>query len=66
MSRAESTVTTNQDLPGNYMSMTTVSSVFGEPDNQAPAVGQPPITRWYYPRYTVYFEHDRVITSVKN
>ncbi len=51
-------------VPTNYMSMTTVTAQFGDPDRQAPAVGQPPITRWYYPRYTVYFEHDRVIISV--
>lgn len=54
------------DLPGNNMLMTTVTRTFGEPDNQAPAVGKPPITRWYYPLYTVYFELDRVITSVQN
>ena len=52
--------------PVNYMTMAAVSAKFGEPENQAPPVGQPPITRWYYPRYTVYFEHDRVIISVFN
>ena len=52
--------------PRNYMTMAAVTEMFGEPENQAPAVGQPPITRWYYPGYTVYFEYDRVITSVLN
>ena len=50
--------------PKSFMTMKGVSLQFGDPDHQAPAVGQPPITRWYYPGYTVYFEHDRVITSV--
>ena len=53
-------------VPRNYMTMATVTEMFGEPENQAPAVGQPPITRWYYPGYTVYFEYDRVITPVFN
>ena len=28
------------------------------------AVGQPPITRWDYPGFSVYFEHDRVLHTV--
>jgi hypothetical protein len=28
------------------------------------AVEQPPITRWDYPAFSVYFEHDRVIHAV--
>lgn len=52
--------------PTNFMTMAAVTSRFGEPEDQAPSIGQPPITRWYYPGYTVYFEHDRVITSVVN
>lgn len=51
-------------VPSNYMTMAAVSARFGSPGNQAPAVGEPPITRWYYKGYTVYFERDRVIISV--
>lgn len=51
-------------VPGNNMTMAAVSTRFGDPENEAPAVGKPPIRRWYYPGYTVYFEHDRVIISV--
>jgi hypothetical protein len=29
-------------------------------------VGQPPITRWDYASYSVYFEYDRVIDSVRH
>ena len=30
------------------------------------AVGQPPITRWDYREFSVYFERDRVINSVRH
>jgi len=36
----------------------------GPPRQKLPPVGDPPITRWEYPEYTVYFEYDKVITSV--
>ena len=42
-----------------------VQQHFGEPDKQHPAVGQPPITRWDYPSFSVYFERGRVIDSVR-
>jgi hypothetical protein len=29
-----------------------------------PTVGQPPITRWDYAGFSVFFEHDRVIHAV--
>ena len=31
---------------------------------KVPAVGKPPISRWEYPGFVVYFEHDHVIHSV--
>lgn len=52
------------NTPTNSMTMNKVRASFGEPDKIAPAVGDPPITRWQYPEYVVYFEYDRVITSV--
>ncbi len=51
-------------MPTNGMQMTEVRDRFGEPIAEQPAVGEPPITRWRYADHTVYFEHDRVITSV--
>jgi hypothetical protein len=36
----------------------------GEPDNVQGPVGEPPITRWVYDGFTVYFEKDRVIHAV--
>ena len=50
--------------PASGASMAGVTAKFGEPDSSMPAVGEPPITRWVYPAYTVYFEHDRVINVV--
>ncbi len=44
--------------------MEQVESRFGAPLKKIDAVGEPPITRWVYEGYTVYFEHDRVITTV--
>lgn len=50
--------------PSHGMSMDTVKQYFGEPTEVYSAVGEPPITRWGFPGYSVYFEHDRVITTV--
>ncbi|MCB1752501.1 MAG: hypothetical protein KDI74_12335 [Gammaproteobacteria bacterium] len=52
--------------PGRGESMESVRRAFGEPDSILPAVGDPPITRWVYQRFTVYFEYHLVITSVIN
>jgi hypothetical protein len=41
-----------------------VATGYGEPTGVMDAVGDPPITRWVYPDYTVYFEYDRVIDVV--
>ena len=50
--------------PHRGSSMTTVRGQYGDPVEQMPAVGEPPITRWTYPRYTVYFEHQHVLDVV--
>jgi hypothetical protein len=50
--------------PGRGMTMTQVSAKFGAPVTKVPAVGKPPISRWEYPGFVVYFEHDYVIHSV--
>ena len=50
--------------PGRGMTMTQVSAKFGAPVSKVPAVGKPPISRWEYPGFVVYFEHDHVIHSV--
>ena len=50
--------------PKSGMSMTAVESAYGSPSQRRPAVGDPPITRWDYPAFSVYFEYDRVIHAV--
>jgi hypothetical protein len=50
--------------PKSGMSMTAVESTYGAPSERRAAVGEPPITRWDYPEFSVYFEHDRVIHAV--
>lgn len=50
--------------PATGQSMDKVRSRFGDPANTMPAVGDPPITRWVYDNFTVYFEHDLVINTV--
>ena len=50
--------------PSSGTSMTQVKAKYGEPETVKDAVGEPPITRWVYPDYTVYFEYDRVIEVV--
>ena len=53
------------------ISMDQVLARYGEPAERIAAVGgdrpqHPPITRWVYGDFTVYFEHDKVIDSVAN
>ena len=50
--------------PTRGMTMSQVASKFGAPSNKVPAVGKPPISRWDYPGFVVYFERDYVIHSV--
>jgi hypothetical protein len=50
--------------PRGGASMDAVRAGFGEPSSVQSPVGDPPITRWIYPDYTVYFEYDRVIEVV--
>jgi hypothetical protein len=52
------------NMPRGGMKLDKVRSEFGPPQQEIPAVGQPPILRWKYPDYIVYFEYDLVITSV--
>jgi hypothetical protein len=50
--------------PERGMHMEQVEQKFGAPANRHAAVGEPPITRWDYPSFAVFFEHDIVIHSV--
>jgi hypothetical protein len=50
--------------PSQGMNMTQVEQAFGAPETKVPAVGEPPISRWIYGEFEVFFEYDKVIHSV--
>lgn len=50
--------------PKRGMSMAEVQKHFGDPRERHPTVGTPPITRWDYADFAVFFEKDLVIDSV--
>lgn len=53
-----------ESLPVRGMTMQVVESRFGTPLEKLAPVGEPPITRWVYADYTVYFEGRYVIHTV--
>ncbi len=55
---------TDVQLPKGGMTMAAVEARFGTPRERHPTVGTPPITRWDYERFSVFFEKDRVIDAV--
>ena len=50
--------------PKGGMLMSAVEQKFGAPVTRHAAVGEPPITRWDYPGFVVYFENDLVLHAV--
>lgn len=57
------------NVPHRGMTMAQVQKRFGAPVEKLPTAGgdaprHPPINRWRYNGYTVYFERNRVIHSV--
>ena len=50
--------------PRSGSSMATVRGGYGEPVSIKGPIGEPPITRWIFDDFTVYFEFDRVIEVV--
>lgn len=58
----ESTV----ERPARGTTMSSVEARFGVPQSRHATVGAPPITRWDYAGFSVFFEGDRVIHAVAN
>ena len=54
----------SQTIPTRGMTMEFVEANFGSPTSRRAPVGDPPITRWEYQQFIVYFEYKRVIHSV--
>jgi hypothetical protein len=50
--------------PHRGATQASVAARYGEPRQRLAAVGQPPITRWVYDAFVVYFEGDHVIHAV--
>ncbi len=51
--------------PQRGMNMAAVEANWGTPQRKRAAVGDPPIARWDYPAFTVYFEYSRVLHAVR-
>lgn len=52
------------DRPTRGMTQNSVEARYGSPVDKIAPVGEPPIARWEYPEFVVYFEYDRVIHAV--
>jgi len=50
--------------PQRGLSMNTVESKWGQPMAKRGSIGDPPISRWEYSTFVVYFEYRNVIHAV--
>ncbi len=50
--------------PSRGETTASVESKYGAPTAKQAAVGDPPISRWEYNEFVVFFEYDRVIHAV--
>ena len=50
--------------PTRGMTQVSVEARYGAPQSTAAAVGDPPISKWEYEKFVVFFEYDRVIHAV--
>lgn len=65
MSGSEGSVTFDQPgKPTRGMSQESVQAKFGSPQSTVAAIGDPPISRWEYAEFVVFFEYNLVIHSV--
>jgi hypothetical protein len=52
------------ETPQRGSTMAAVEARFGAPANKSSPVGNPPITKWFYPDFVVVFENDKVLHAV--
>jgi len=52
------------ETPTRGATMEAVEARFGAPSNKSSPVGNPPITKWFYPTFVVVFENDKVLHAV--
>jgi hypothetical protein len=55
---------TRTERPARGASKAQVEQRYGQPTRMVAAIGEPPISRWEYPGFVVYFEFDHVIHAV--
>ena len=61
---APSGTATTVTTPARGASMAQVEAQSGAPTERHAAIGNPPISRWDYPGFSVFFEHQHVVHSV--
>ncbi len=54
----------SESRPTRGMTQASVESKYGSPVEIKAPVGDPPITRWEYQDFVVFFEYDKVIHAV--
>ena len=64
MNELDSAQTSASSRPMRGMSMDKVASTWEEPASRISPVGDPPIARWEYDDFIVYFEYQNVIHSL--
>lgn len=52
------------ETPQRGSTMSAVEQKFGAPANKSGPVGNPAITKWFYPHFVVVFENDKVLHAV--
>ena len=52
------------ETPQRGSTMSAVEQKFGAPSNKSGPVGNPAITKWFYPHFVVVFENDKVLHAV--
>ena len=55
---------TRTERPARGESKESVEQRYGQPTRMVAAIGDPPISRWEYPGFVVYFEFDHVVHAV--
>lgn len=61
---AKSEISSVGIMPHRGMTMEQVKQNFGEPVKIIAAVGKPPISRWIYDGFVVYFENNHVVHAL--
>ena len=57
-------IATDDGRPTRGMTQQRVQAKYGAPQSTRAPVGDPPITRWEYADFVVFFEYDKVIHAV--